>query len=263
MKNDIVPGFELTTVCTETKRKVDDTDDVSCEATKFHNSVHALGTRRSDVNADWDKHLGAAVTSFSPKYLPTVRAVLCRYLHMRTENTTTTNGTGRAQADSVYQVCGQWNLLGGKVIKGMCFDTTASNSGKKSGAAVLLERLLEYAIFYLACRHHITELHIGHANEDCHGMMTAPSDTLYKRFQATFGRMVLGQWVTWVWPADPQNWKFQHGDSLLQTFRRWMEDNVFPREDYQELLELAVILEGRLYVLVHMVDWWWASECGD
>lgn len=87
-------------------------------------------------------------------------------------------GTGRAQAVSVHQVCTQWNLTEGRTIKAMCFDTTASNSGVRSGAAVLLERQLDYAVFYLACRHHIAELHISHANEDCRGVIAGKCDTV-------------------------------------------------------------------------------------
>jgi hypothetical protein len=40
----------------------------------------------------------------------------------------------------------------------MSFDTTSSNSGRKNGAAVLLEKLLGRNLLYLACRHHILEL---------------------------------------------------------------------------------------------------------
>ena len=81
------------------------------------------------------------------------------------------SGTGQAQADSVFEVCELWNLTEGNAIKAMCFDTTASNSGPRSGAAVLLEAQLGHAVYYLACRHHISELHIGHANEDCRGVV--------------------------------------------------------------------------------------------
>lgn len=35
-----------------------------------------------------------------------------------------------------------------------CFDTTASNSGRWNGAAVLLEQLLRRNLLYLPCRHH-------------------------------------------------------------------------------------------------------------
>ena len=61
------------------------------------------------------------------------------------------SGTGQAQAASVYNVCTQWGFIADNVIKAMCFDTTASNSGVRAGAAMLLERQLEYAVFYLVC----------------------------------------------------------------------------------------------------------------
>lgn len=49
-------------------------------------SVHKLSQRHSNVTDDWDKHLGAAIAHFSPLHLPTVRTVLQRYRHLRTES---------------------------------------------------------------------------------------------------------------------------------------------------------------------------------
>ncbi len=75
-------------------------------------------------------------------------------------------------------------------------------------------------------------------------VLTGPADPLYKRFQAAFPRLRLGQWSTWTWPANQQDWKHQRADQLLLLFRTWMENNIFPREDYRELLELAVTYLG-------------------
>ncbi len=47
---------------------------------------------------------------------------------------------------------------------GMRFDTTASNTGHMNGAS-LLERELERALLWIACRHHVAELHMGWADE--------------------------------------------------------------------------------------------------
>ena len=74
--------------------------------------------------------------------------------------------------------------------------------------------------------------------------LTGPADPLYKPFQAAFNHMVLGQWTTWNWPRNHQDWKFQRGEQLLLLFHRWMTNNTFPREDYRELLELAVTYLG-------------------
>ena len=52
----------------------------------------------------------------------------------------TEGGTGRAQADAVISVLRDWNLESSVV--GLCFDTTASNTGSSEGCCVLLERHL-------------------------------------------------------------------------------------------------------------------------
>lgn len=75
--------------------------------------------------------------------------------------------TGQEQADTVHQVLIDWRLV--QKIIGACFDTTASNSGAHNGAAKILEELLNRALLWLACRHHIGELHIRHANNAIRG----------------------------------------------------------------------------------------------
>jgi len=50
-------------------------------------------------------------------------------------------------------------------IVAVCFETTASNSGRFNGLLVLLEHLLERSLFYLPCRHHICELYLRAAFE--------------------------------------------------------------------------------------------------
>ena len=75
--------------------------------------------------------------------------------------------TGVEQAQTVNGVLNTWQL--DKKIIGFCFDTTASNSGKHNGAAKLLEEHLEKAVLWLACRHHVGELHIRHANNSLRG----------------------------------------------------------------------------------------------
>ncbi len=75
-------------------------------------------------------------------------------------------------------------------------------------------------------------------------MLTGPADPLYKRFQAAFNRMVLGRWTTWQWPANNRSWKHRRAEQLLIVYHDWMRNNVFPREDRRELLELAVTYLG-------------------
>ena len=54
-----------------------------------------------------------------------------------------------------YDLVLQWGAE--MLIVGLVFDTTASNSGWKSGACMQLEALLQKKVFYFACRHHMME----------------------------------------------------------------------------------------------------------
>ena len=47
------------------------------------------------------------------------------------------SGTGLAQADAVITCVDDWNLR--EMVKGLCFDTTSSNTGRLNGARVLIE----------------------------------------------------------------------------------------------------------------------------
>jgi len=65
------------------------------------------------------------------------------------------SGTGQAMAYAMAYAM----LEGVKdCIEGLCFDTTSSNTGRKKGACVLVEKLLERKMLYLACKHHTHEI---------------------------------------------------------------------------------------------------------
>ena len=63
-------------------------------------------------------------------------------------------------------------------IIAMVWDTTASNTGVHKGSATKFEESLQRAILWVACRHHIGELHIKHANIAVRGATTGMSITL-------------------------------------------------------------------------------------
>ena len=57
--------------------------------------------------------------------------------------------TGQSIATSVDCAIKDWNLR--NQMKGMCFDTTSSNTGCKNGACVLLEQKLDIELLHFAC----------------------------------------------------------------------------------------------------------------
>ena len=69
---------------------------------------------------------------------------------------------------------------------GGVFDTTSSNTGVREGAMVYLERILDKKLLWLACRHHIAELHIKHAYTKIMFQTNSPEDPLFKYFKEWF-----------------------------------------------------------------------------
>ena len=64
--------------------------------------------------------------------------------------------TGEAQASAVLEQIQAWDIEAD--IVAFVFDTTASNTGRKKGATVRLQQILGRPVFFLGCRHHISEL---------------------------------------------------------------------------------------------------------
>ena len=61
---------------------------------------------------------------------------------------------GRSEALSVYSLCEEWNLV--DRITGMCFDTTATNTGYRNGSYTIFEQdFAEKKLLWLECRYHI------------------------------------------------------------------------------------------------------------
>ena len=90
----------------------------------------------------------------------------------------TKNGTGAAEADVVIDLLKSWNVKG---ICGMVFDTTSSNSGAETGACKCLEDWLEYPVMWLACRHHMYELHLKRIVQGVTGLTTDPGVKIFRR----------------------------------------------------------------------------------
>ena len=78
------------------------------------------------------------------------------------------DGTGASMKDALMTTLNVWDIPDNNII-GMCWDTTASNTGRRQGSATLFEEELGRVIMWLACRHHIGELHIKHADVEVRG----------------------------------------------------------------------------------------------
>ena len=111
--------------------------------------VHFDGKLLSDYSGNFGDHLAVVLSGNS---------VECRRGKLLSARMIR-DGTGEAQADEVFESLQEWNV--DKLIVGMCFDTTASNTGWLRGAAVRIESKLKRPLMWLPCRHHIAELFLG------------------------------------------------------------------------------------------------------
>ena len=66
------------------------------------------------------------------------------------------NGTGEEISNAVVTMIQEWRVE--SQVKAMCFDTTASNTGRRIGACGVIETKLDKNLLHLACRHHVYEI---------------------------------------------------------------------------------------------------------
>ena len=152
------------------------------------------------------------------------------------------SGKGLAMSNCLTDVVNEYGFM--RKIEALVFDTTASNTGVWSGATTRFEETLCKAIFWLACRHHIPELFVKHANIVVRGKDTkAPEDQLFIKFEKAFTFIDKDLKQTWVWPSR-NDWRYQRASDVLEWAEHHMRFNTWPREDYRELLELTVIFLG-------------------
>ena len=81
------------------------------------------------------------------------------------------SGTGLNQAKAVKNMLDEWSIEQRCVA--MCFDTTASNTGKFAGACILLEALIGHPLLWTSCRHHMPEVIL----EDVFKVIFGPSSS--------------------------------------------------------------------------------------
>ena len=99
----------------------------------------------------------------------------------------TKDGTGAAEAEVVKTLLKEWNVK--REICGMVFDTTSSNSGSESGACKCLEDWLETPVLWLACRHHIHELHLKRIVQGVTGQSKDPGVALFRRLRSEWSKL--------------------------------------------------------------------------
>ena len=150
------------------------------------------------------------------------------------------DGTAASMAQAITQTIDDWGLR--DRIKGLCFDTTSSNTGTKNGTCIQLEEELGRQLVNLACRHHISEI-ILEKVFSIEDVSKSPNMELFGHFKDFWPRIDQKSFCT----AAEEN-------TLASIIAPW-KDNVIkfalaqlnkfqPHDDYCELLELSIIFLG-------------------
>ena len=90
-------------------------------------------------------------------------------------------GTGQEQATACLNALDDWNLR--KNVRALVFDTTAGNTGLKSGACAILEESLKTSLVWIPCRHHVLEIVLSSVFSTAFGVSGGPDVAIFKRFK--------------------------------------------------------------------------------
>jgi len=150
------------------------------------------------------------------------------------------DGTSPSMTNAILETVDEWGLR--DRIKGLCFDTTASNTGAKGGVCIRLESDIGGQLLNLACRHHVAEIMLENVFS-LHDVSKSPNIEIFGHFKE-------------YWPSiDQVRFSTAMDDETIAALVTPWKDTVIsfaltqlsefqPREDYRELLELTIIFLG-------------------
>ena len=112
------------------------------------------------------------------------------------------DATGVSQKNAVIKMVEDWKVK--ENVIALVFDTTASNTGLRNGCAVLIEKDLNRSLLWLACPHHVYEVHMKNIWQDLSGKTVGPDEQLFKRFQSDWNNLShnLDDLKLFEWPID-------------------------------------------------------------
>lgn len=151
------------------------------------------------------------------------------------------SGEGEKIASAVYESLVSWGLL--DKVKSMSFDTTASNTGSRKGACILLEQKMDKELLWLACRHHIMEIMLESVVQNEIGPSSGPDNLLFKRFQKNWQSINKEEYLTLITDKESME-KLQDKKDEIIEFATEQLTEYQPRDDYKELLQLSILFLG-------------------
>lgn len=156
--------------------------------------------------------------------------------------------SGDIIADLTVDLLKTWNCMDS--IVNMTFDTTASNTGHVSAACVTIQKRLDRALLWSACRHHVGEVILSHVFTDLKiEASKSPDVTLFAKYRKNYDLLPQCSQGVQLAKFDPtpfssaqsliDNWK----DNVLQVAK---SELLLRRDDYLEFVQLCTVFLGEL-----------------
>ena len=144
------------------------------------------------------------------------------------------DGTTATISQAIVQTIDEWGIR--DCIRGLSFDTTASNSGHKGGVCIRLESQIGRNLLNVVCRHHISEILLQKVFS-LHDVSRSPDMEVFSHFRDFWPHVDQAAFCT---AMDDENtasviapWK----DSMIE-FAATQLTMSQPLDDFRELLEL-------------------------
>ena len=151
--------------------------------------------------------------------------------------------TGEAQASADLEQIKAWGVEDD--IVAFVFDTTASNTGRWRGATVRLQKILGRHIFFLGCRHHISELIVKAVWYCIFEEDLCPDNKFFSDVRAEWSSLDTSPEAEFLTLDENTSGREEallfYKEMLMRKNKR---NELMIRDDYRELAECSVMLLG-------------------
>lgn len=151
------------------------------------------------------------------------------------------NSSGKEQSRAVWNAIKMWGL--DEKVQILCCDTTASNTGRFSGAVTLLEQLAGREMLLFPCRHHMYELVLRSVFEnELPQVAISPDVAFFKQLREKWNAM---EKVNYEDGHEHLHETFSgvEIEEALIFFRKLLKEEHL-KNDYRELIELCIMFLG-------------------
>ena len=158
-------------------------------------------------------------------------------------------GTGQLMGQKIFECIQEWSGVE-QNLAGLCFDTTASNTGVHTGAITIVQSFFSRRLLFLACRHHMLELYAA-AVFNAFFSSSGPEIELFSRFkshwnfidQSRFEPLGADQEGEGAMNPAEKTWLVSRRDEVIERLSQHLME-VQPRDDYREFCHLTLRLLG-------------------